>query len=191
MIMPKGYKKYSYADYLASDEDIRYEVISGEMISMSPSPTPKHQDVVDELTAEFKMFLRGKECMAFSAPMDVCLFAKNGTKYEDIKDWVQPDLMILCDRSKIGKNNIIGAPDLIIEVLSPSTARNDRWVKFNSYEKAGVKEYWIVDPLNMTVEVYVLEMQSYRRRGVFEKDDSLTVVIFPELEVDLKNVFKE
>jgi Uma2 family endonuclease len=191
MGMPEGNKKYNYADYVALNEEVTYEVISGEIISMSPSPTPKHQDVVDELTAEFKMFLRGKECMAFSAPMDVCLFATNETKMEDILDWVQPDLMVICDNRKINEKNIIGPPDLVIEVLSPTTARNDRWIKFNSYEKAGVQEYWIVDPYNMSIEVYERKGDSLEQTGVFGREDRITAGILPDLQIDLKNIFKE
>jgi len=189
--MPEINKSYSYADYLAWENDVCAEVINGEIIGMSPSPTPKHQDVVDELTAEFKMFLRGKECMAFSAPIDVCLFADKETKIDKIVDWVQPDLLVVCDKTKIDDKNIYGAPDLVVEVLSPSTARNDRLIKFNSYEKAGVKEYWIVDPYNMSVEIYTLDRVSYEQTAIFGKDDLLTVGIFPELQIDLTNIFKE
>lgn len=93
-------KKQSYADYVLEKEET-YEVIAGEMLNMSPpSPTPKHQNVVSELTAEFKMFLRGKKCIAFSAPTDVCLFATEATEKENIFDWVQPDLFVVCDRKK-------------------------------------------------------------------------------------------
>lgn len=189
--MPRGNKTYSYADYLDWDNDFNSEAIDGEIISMSPSPTPKHQDIVGELTAEFKMFLRGKKCMAFSAPMDVCLFANKDSEPNTILDWVQPDLLVVCDSSKIGDKNIYGAPDLIVEVLSPSTARNDRLIKYTSYEKAGVKEYWIVDPYNMTVEIYSLEGASFIQSEILGKDDLLTATIFPELEIDLKNIFKE
>jgi Uma2 family endonuclease len=191
MGMPEGKRKYSYADYLSWDEDISFEVINGEIISMSPSPTPKHQDVVDELTAEFKMFLRGKECMAFSAPIDVCLFAAKETNHDEIKDWVQPDLIVVCDRNKIGEKYITGAPDLVIEVLSPSTTRNDRLIKYKSYEKAGVKEYWIVDPYHMSVEVYKLDGTAYKQAGVFVKDDRLEVSLFEGFYIDLRNVFKD
>jgi Uma2 family endonuclease len=184
-------QNYSYADYLSWDEEVYCEVINGKIINMSPSPTPRHQDVLDELTAEFKMYLRGKECMAFSAPIDVCLFANNETKLEDIKDWVQPDLVVVCDKNKIGKKNITGAPDLVIEVLSPSTARNDRLIKFNSYEKAGVKEYWIVDPYNMSVEVYRLVGNSFNQIAVYGKDDLLIVDIFIDMQINLKSIFKE
>lgn len=121
MSMPERKRSYSYADYLSWEEDFSCEAIDGQIIAMSPSPTPKHQDVLDELTAEFKMFLRGKQCRAFSAPIDVCLFANKETKKGDIKDWVQPDLIVVCDPNKIGEKSIIGAPDLAIEVLSPPT----------------------------------------------------------------------
>ncbi|MCG7343577.1 Uma2 family endonuclease [Sporosarcina sp. ACRSL] len=191
MVLPGGKKTYSYADYLEWDTDLNSEAIDGEIISMSPSPTPKHQDIVGELTAEFKMFLRGKDCSAFIAPMDVCLFASKDSAPDTILDWVQPDILVVCASDKIGDKNIFGAPDLIVEVLSPSTARNDRLIKYNSYEKAGVKEYWIVDPYNMTVEIYSLVGDSFRLSGIYGKEDLLTVGIFPELEIDLRNIFKE
>ncbi|RXI96268.1 Uma2 family endonuclease [Anaerobacillus alkaliphilus] len=190
MGMPEGKKYYTYSDFLEIEEEFLCEVIDGTVISMSPSPTPKHQDVVDELTAEFKIYLRGKDCMAYSSPIDVCLFADKETNTEDIKDWVQPDLMVVCDKNKVGEKYIIGAPDLVIEVLSPSTARNDRLVKYNSYEKAGVKEYWIVDPYNMSVEIYSLDGKTYKQLGVFGKDDLLTVDTFKDMQIDLKNIFK-
>ncbi|WP_042354003.1 Uma2 family endonuclease [Bacillus rubiinfantis] len=190
MGMPKQ-KKYTYEDYLTWDESLRCEAIEGEIISMSPSPTPKHQDVVAELTAEFTIFLRGKECMAFSAPIDVCLFASRETSNQDIQDWVQPDLIVVCDQKKITEKNIVGAPELVVEVLSPSTARNDRWIKYNSYEKAGVKEYWIVDPLNLSVEVYELNEASFKQTGVYGKEDTLTVGILPELQIQLNTIFKD
>lgn len=191
MGMPEEKRKYSYAEYMFLDEDFLCEVLDGEIISMSPSPTPKHQDVVDELTAEFKMFLRGKECMAFSSPIDVCLFAEHEMKYEEIKDWVQPDLIVVCDRSKIGEKNIIGAPDLVIEVLSPSTTKNDRLIKYKNYEKAGVREYWIVDPYHMSVEVYELNKNSFDRTGIYLKEDNLNVGILEGFSINLGNIFKD
>jgi Uma2 family endonuclease len=190
-MLPEGKKKYSYADYIVLEDNVIYEVINGKIISMSPSPTEKHQDVRDELLAEFKMFSRGQECKSYSSPMDVCLFADNETAEEDIQDWVQPDIFVVCDPDKITEKKITGAPDFIIEVLSPSIASNDRWIKYNSYEKAGVKEYWIVDPLNRTIEVYKLEKDAYKQTGVYGKDNTLSAGLFPELEIDLKNIFKD
>lgn len=137
------------------------------------------------------MFLREKECMSYSAPVDVCLFADKETAEEDIQNWVQPDLSVVCDPEKITGKKITGAPDFIIEVLSPSTARNDRWIKYNSYEKAGVNEYWIVDPVNMTIEVNKLEKDTYKQTAVYGKSEVISPDLFPELEIDLSNVFKE
>ncbi|EKN70778.1 Uma2 family endonuclease [Schinkia azotoformans] len=190
MSIPQQSKSYSYADYLSWDDDVFCEVIDGMIISMSPSPTPLHQDIADELTAEFKIFLRNKDCRAFSAPIDVCLFANKEIKTKDIKDWVQPDLIVVCDENKIGEKNIIGAPDLVIEILSPSTAKNDRLIKYNSYEKAGVMEYWIVDPYNQTIEVYLLENGAYHRNGVYFKDDILKVHLLEDFQIDLNLIFK-
>lgn len=190
MPIPKQAKSYSYADYLSREDDVLCEVIDGAIISMSPSPTPLHQDIADELTAEFKIFLRNKDCRAFSAPIDVCLFANKQIKTKDIKDWVQPDLIVVCDENKIGEKIIIGAPDLVVEVLSPSIAKNDRLIKYNSYEKAGVKEYWIVDPYNQTIEVYLLENGAYNRSGVYDKADILKVHLFDVFQIDLSHIFK-
>lgn len=107
------------------------------------------------------------KCVALPVPIDVCLFANKEIETTDIKDWVRPDLIVVCDENKIGNKNITGAPDLVVEVLSPSTAKNDRLIKFNSYEKAGVKEYWIVDPYNQTIEVYLLEKEVFIRSSLF------------------------
>ncbi|HHW37071.1 MAG TPA: Uma2 family endonuclease [Bacillales bacterium] len=190
MAIPQQSKRYSYADYLSWDNDVLCEVIGGVIISMSPSPTPLHQNIITELTTEFGLFLRDKKCVAFPAPIDVCLFANKQTKDNDIKDWVQPDLIVVCDESKIGEKNIIGAPELVIEVLSPSTAKNDRLIKYNSYEKAGVKEYWIVDPYNQTIEVYLLEGKTFVRNSVYFKDDILPVQLFEDLQIELSNIFR-
>ncbi|WP_458414960.1 Uma2 family endonuclease [Schinkia sp. CFF1] len=191
MAIPPQSKSYSYADYLSWDDDVLCEVIDGEIISMSPSPTPLHQDIADELTTEFKLFLRNKDCNAFSAPIDVCLFAHQEIKPKDIKDWVQPDLIVVCDENKVGEKNIIGASDFVVEVLSPSTAKNDRVIKYHSYEKAGVKEYWIVDPYNQTIEVYLLENGAYNRSGVYFRDDIIRVHLFEDFQIDLGHVFKD
>jgi Uma2 family endonuclease len=180
---------YSYADYIKSPEDVRYEVLDGQIISMSPAPTPKHQRVQRELLAELVMYLRGKNFSVFGAPIDVCLFANQMTSNEKIKDWVQPDIVVVCDQDKINLQNIVGAPDLAIEILSPSTARNDRVIKYNNYQNAGVKEYWIVDPLNEYVEVFLLQNDQFIPSGFYTKEDSLKVNILEDLIINLKHIF--
>ncbi len=189
--MNQPQSNYSYADYLKSSEEVRYEVIDGQIISMSPAPTPKHQQVQRELLAEFVMYLRGKNCSVFGAPIDVCLFANQSTSNEKIKDWVQPDIVVICDRNKINPKNIVGAPDLVIEILSPSTARNDRVIKFNNFQKAGVREYWIVDPSNEYVEVFLLQDNRFISSGFYTKEDSIKVNIFEDLSITLEHIFPE
>lgn len=192
MSMPQGHmkKQSTYADYLQWNEDVRYEAFDGLIVNMTPAPTPKHQMIQVELSVEFGSFLRGKECQLFTAPIDVCLFASKETAHKDIKNWVQPDLLIVCDQNKIEEKRIIGAPDLVIEILSPSTARNDRLLKYNKYEEAGVKEYWIVDPLYETVEVFSLKDNAFHRADVFLKNDIVTVNIFDNFKIQLSNIFR-
>jgi Uma2 family endonuclease len=184
-------KKISYADYLTWDEEQRCEVLDGEIISMSPSPTPKHQDILRELTIELGTYLRGKDCKIFTSPLDVCLFADKSIPHNNIKNWVEPDLIVVCDKDKIGEKRILGAPDLVIEILSPSTAKNDRVLKFHAYEKAGVKEYWIIDPFNQTVEVYLHDEDSLKREGIYFNDDTMPVNLFKDFNIDLQDIFPD
>ncbi|MFC7391843.1 Uma2 family endonuclease [Scopulibacillus cellulosilyticus] len=182
-------EEMTYAEYLKWDEGKRCEVLDGQVISMTPARTPDHQRVLRELAVEFAMYLRGKECETFTSPIDVCLFDKKKTDINKIKNWVQPDLIVVCDENKIDNKRIIGPPDLAAEILSPSTAKNDRILKFNKYEEAGIKEYWIVDPYNQVIEVYLLEDGTYQRQGMFFRKDVIKVNILSDLEIDLKNVF--
>lgn len=179
----------SYADYLKSNEDVQYEVLDSQVISMSPAPTTRHQDVQRELLIEFGTYLRTKECSVYGAPIDVCLFAEKSMSTHHIKDWVQPDLAVVCDQNKITTEGIIGVPELVIEILSPSTARNDRVVKFNAYEEAGLHEYWIVDPANEYVEVFLKEGNKLVRSGLYTKNDTIHVTLFQDLKIDLSTIF--
>jgi Uma2 family endonuclease len=111
------------------------------------------------------------------------------TSNDKIQDWVQPDIIVVCDRNKINLKNIVGAPNLAIEILSPSTARNDRLIKVSAYQKAGVKEYWIVDPSNEYVEVFLLHDNRFISSGLYIKEDSVKVSILEDLSISLKNIF--
>jgi len=179
----------SYADYLQLPEHERLEVLDGQVIGMTPSPTVKHQQVQRELLTELTIYLRGKECAVFGSPIDVCLFAHRNTPDDEIQDWLHPDLVVVCDKDKITTRNIVGAPDLVIEILSPSTARNDRVTKFHRYEKAGVKEYWIVDPLNEYIEVYERQESRFQLAKLYTKEDMLQTSLFEGLKIDLTVVF--
>ncbi|MFC0274805.1 Uma2 family endonuclease [Metabacillus herbersteinensis] len=184
-------KKITYDEYLTWGEGIFCEALDGSIINMSPAPTPKHQAILRELLTDFSVFLRGKECNVFGSQIDVCLFSEKETTYKNIKDWVQPDLVVVCDKRKIDEKRIIGAPDLVIEILSPSTSKNDRVLKYSKYEKAGIKEYWIVDPYNEFIEVYLLDNKVYKQKGSYFKSDLIPVSIFDKFEIDLSNIFQQ
>lgn len=190
MAVPQERQKFTYADYLKLDEDVRYEVIDGTIYNMSPSPTPNHQEILGELFIEFGSYLRGKECRAFISPIDVCL-SDEKEDMDKVQEWVIPDLVVVCDKNKIGDKRIIGTPDLLVEVLSPSTAKHDRLTKYNRYQRAGVKEYWIVDPIYNNIEVYILDGEVFKRSGIYFKGDILPVSIFEDLSIDVNIVFRD
>lgn len=188
MAIPNKKEKYSYADYLNWNEGDRLEIIDGEIHNMSPAPSRRHQQVLRELSTAFTIYLRDKECEVFFAPFDVRLLVDNKTA-EDIHNVVQPDLSIVCNKEKLDEKGCNGAPDLIIEILSPSSVKIDRWKKYHLYEKARVKEYWLVDPVNDSVEVHLLTDYHYKFQGVFTKGDIISVNLFPDLKIDLNQVF--
>lgn len=184
----EGNNRYSYDDYRGWDESVRVELIDGVIYDMSPAPNRRHQEILRELSVEFIQFLRDKTCEVYFAPFDVRLFSEGKQDY-DVFTVVQPDLTVVCNRSKLDEHGCNGSPDFILEILSPSNAKHDRWIKRELYEKAGVQEYWIVDPLNETVEVLLLENESYRLNGVFAKEDTVAVGVVEGLEIDLGKVF--
>lgn len=182
----------TYKQYATWSEGQKCEVLDGEIISMAPSPTPEHQSISMQLSIEFGTYLRGKECRVFAASTDVYLFEDYKKEWidEHIKNWVIPDLFVVCDHNKIQKNKIVGPPDLVIEIISPSTAKVDRMDKRLAYQRAGVKEYWIVDPANQLVEVYLLKNGTLELYNVYGREDSVKVQIFKELIIELKNIFE-
>lgn len=188
MAIPNKKKKYSYADYLTWTEGERLELIDGEIYNMSPSPSRRHQQTLGELFTDFSVFLKGRECKVFFAPFDVRLFAENKLD-DDIDNVVQPDLSVVCDQKKLDDKGCNGAPDMIVEVLSPSSVKMDRWNKYQLYEKARVKEYWLVDPVNESVEIHLLTDERYTFQGVFTKGDTISVHILSGLELDIFEIF--
>jgi Uma2 family endonuclease len=183
-------KKFSYADYLTWNDDQRWELINGEPLLMSPAPNRIHQTVLRKLGYQIESYLQDKTCELFFAPFDVRL-EEPGTRNEDIFNIVQPDLLVVCDPAKLDTHGCIGAPDWIIEIISPSTASKDHIVKRELYEQVGVPEYWLVQPLDRLVMVYQLTPdRRYGRPAVYSESDVVTVGILPELQIDLKPVFK-
>lgn len=176
----------TYDQYLSMGENVKYEIIDGELYNMSPSPSVKHQTIAKELVTEFNIYLRGKKCEVIPE-IDVSLEGlEDVTK---IREWVRPDISVICDKSKKKENHIAGAPDLVIEILSKSTAQKDKVTKFNLYKNSGVKEYWIVDPAYDLVEVYFLENKEFVKKGTFSKQDKVKVNIFDDLFIDLDLIF--
>ncbi len=145
-------KNYTYADYCAWSDDERWELIDGVAYAMSPGPTTLHQSILGELFAQIHNFLIGHSCKVIPAPFDVRLNAD-----KDDNTVVQPDISVVCDRSKLNEKGCKGAPDLVIEILSPASSSRDKVLKFNKYLEAGVREYWLVDPSDKTVMVFSFE----------------------------------
>ncbi len=191
MPLPQEEGNYSYADYLTWPEDERWEIIDG-IAYMQAAPSPIHQEISGGLFAQFHHYLSGNPCKVYHAPFCVRLIKDDEKKNEDINKVVEPDITIVCDKAKIDGKGCNGAPDLIVEIISPSSVKMDRFIKFNKYEKAGVKEYWIVEPEGKLVSVFVLlGDQRYGRPEIYTEDDKIKVSIFPDLIVDLKPVFPE
>jgi Uma2 family endonuclease len=182
-------KPFTYGDYLTWPEDERWEIIHGVAYNMSPAPSTEHQRVSRRLLVQFDHFFTQGPCEIFSAPFDVCL-PKGDEDDEAIETVVQPDLAIICDPMKVDSNGCKGAPDLIIEIISPSTAKKDRHEKFFLYEEHGVKEYWTVHPLEYLIEVFALgDDGTYGRPNIYARDDLLPVSLFPGLEIPLARIF--
>ncbi len=184
-------ERFSYADYLTWTDDQRWELINGEPLLMSPAPNRFHQTVSRRLGYQIEHYLQDKKtCEAFNSPFDVRL-EEAGISDNNAFNVVQPDLLVVCDHSKLDDHGCLGAPDWIIEIISPSTASKDHIIKRELYERFGVTEYWIVQPLDRLVMVYQLNPDGhYGRPDVYTESDVITVGILPELRIDLKRVFK-
>ena len=178
-------KRYTYSDYCAWDDDERWELIDGIPYAMSPAPSRRHQRILLELAGQIREYLKDKTCELYIAPFDVRLSADG---YDDTV--VQPDIIVVCDESKLDEKGCVGAPDLIIEVLSPSTSARDRVTKLNKYLQAGVREYWIVDPESKSVSTHILKDEEYVIRAYLGAD-AAAVHILDNCEVNLPDVFRE
>lgn len=185
MKIPDESQKYTYKDWL--EWEGRWELIDGKAYNMTPAPTSDHQFVVGELYFSLRSFFGNKECNVFVSPFDV--FLSENEDYDHPDHVVQPDISVICDKKQIGKKGCYGAPALVVEVLSPSTALKDYNEKFTKYEQFGVKEYWIVDPTNKMVHVHALNDRYYTQRKTFGEEDVLQSFVFENLTIDLKPIF--
>ena len=175
-------KHYTYADYLTWPDDARYELIDGEAFLMAPAPLIEHQEVAGDVYHQLRNQLDGKPCRPYIAPVDVRLPRKEETD-DAIDTVVQPDVLVVCDPSKIDRRGVRGAPDWLLEVLSPSTAAHDQIAKRRTYERAGVREYWLVHPSDRTLTVYVLDNGQYGRPEIYELKDATPIGVLPGVAI--------
>ena len=180
---------YTYRDYLEWPDGERWELIEGTAYNMTPAPSRSHQKISVALVKEIYQYLEGKKCEVYHAPFDIRL--PEGDEEEgEIRTVVQPDIVVICDLSKLDEKGCKGSPDLVMEILSPSTASKDYITKLNLYEKNQVSEYWIIHPIDKIVMVYRLsENGKYGRPEVYSEADHVKVGIFDDLVVDLKGIF--
>lgn len=182
---------YTYADYLDWDEG-RWELIDGEVWDMTPAPSRLHQEISINFSSLLHDFFKGKDCSVYAAPFDVRLSDSNNAEDYTVTTVVQPDISVICDQSKLDDQGCVGSPDLIIEILSPSTAAKDLKVKRALYEKHGVQEYWLVHPTDKVVMSYQLvDDGQYGKAQIFDRDDLLQSVRFEELTIQLSSIFPE
>jgi len=186
-------KRYTFADYLTWIDDKRRELINGFVNLMTPAPSRIHQRILGSIHGQIWTYLKGKKCEVYSAPFDVRFPSKNGEVSNDkIYTVVQPDICIICDESKLDDNGCLGAPDLIVEIVSLSSVKKDIEDKFRLYEQSGVKEYWIVQPNDTTLTTFFLENGKYQHKGMFTKGSKVPVLIFEEkLLIDMDDVFRD
>ena len=189
MLLPAK-KRYTYADVLTWDENERFELVDGDAVMMAP-PSRIHQEILTALLLQIGEYLKGKRCKVYPAPFAVRIFEESGDSPYDVDTLVEPDISVICDTEKLDDAGCKGAPDLIMEILSPSTQRHDRLTKFNLYQKAGVKEYWIIDPVARVVSVYSLEDGAYHAAAVYSAGAFVPVGVLDDCRIDLRTVFPE
>jgi len=182
---------FTYGHYITWPDEERWELIEGCAYNMSPAPSRRHQEISFNLGLQIGKFLEDKPCKVYAAPFDVRL-PEADEKDEEISTIVQPDIVVVCDEKKLDEKGAKGAPDIIIEILSPSTSAKDMKIKLPLYERHGVKEYWIVHPTDNTVMVFKLNKSNmYGKPDVYTEEDKIETEILEGFEIDLMLVFQE
>ena len=181
--VPAYDKKYTYSDYVQWDDDKRWELIDGTAHLMS-APNRMHQTLSRNLFRQLDRFLENKSCEVYYAPFDVRL---NADSLDNTV--VQPDLVIICDDSKLDDSGCKGVPDMVVEILSPSTSHYDRNTKFNKYLKSGIREYWIIDPVTKSLAAHILKDNNYITNAYTGKDTA-PVHVLEGCYINLSEVFE-
>lgn len=181
---------YTYGDYLSWPEEERWELIHGIAYNMSPAPSRRHQSVSAVLLSEIHQYLKGKKCKVYAAPFDV-LFPEGSEETAEIDTVVQPDIVVYCDSEKLTKAGATGSPTIAVEILSPYTSRKDLSIKYELYEKHGVKEYWVIDPLGQWLTKYTLmEDGKFDEGQLIEESGRLTSDLLNGFELDIAVLFE-
>lgn len=184
-------KTYTYADYLAWRFDEFVELIRGKLMRPMAGPSTQHQELSQRLEYAILTFLRKSPCRMFHAPFDVRLTRSTGNGDAQIQTVVQPDICVVRDLSKIDQRGCLGAPDWIIEIVSPGNVGRDTKIKFDLYEESGVREYWVVFPGEKTVLTYVLENEQYELAAEYAAPGPMPVAVLPGLAVEWADVFDD
>jgi len=183
-------KIYTYADYLTWEFEERVELLRGKVFSMGSTPNTFHQIISRNLSGYLWQEFNNKSLDFFAAPFDVRLLdKKKSTKDIDIYTVVQPDLCVICDENNIDERGAIGAPDLVIEILSPGNSNKEMKYKFDLYEEAGVLEYWIVNPADKTIFIYILKDNQFIGMHPLIEEDTIQSKLFPDLDFKLESIF--
>ena len=182
-------KMYTYADYFSWKFEERVELIRGKIFKMSPAPNRFHQELAGDIHTSLNSFLKGQPCRAYIAPFDVRL-PRRSKEDKDIVTVLQPDICVVCDPSKLDKRGCLGAPDIVVEVLSPGNNAKEMKNKYEVYEEAGVKEYWVVSPQDQTFLIHMLENGKFHLSPVMVTGDVVTSSILPGFSMDLTELFK-
>ena len=182
-------KMYTYADYYKWRFEERVELIKGKIFKMSPAPNRFHQELTRDILLALSNFLQGKQCQVYMAPFDVRL-PKKSNDDKDIITVLQPDVCVVCDPSKLDYRGCIGAPDIIVEILSPGNNSKEMKNKYEVYEYACVKEYWVVSPQNQTFLIHTLQDGKFQLSPVKVPGDVVTSALLPGFSLDLTELFK-
>jgi Uma2 family endonuclease len=180
---------YTYADYLQWKFEERLELFRGRIFQLS-APNTRHQAISRNLLAPMVIFLKKSPCQIFAAPFDVRLPAKNRKKDNEVTTVVQPDLCVICDVSKLDSRGCCGAPDLVVEILSPGNTKKEIRLKHELYEEAGVKEYWIVYPEEESIAIFLLNEQNrFDGAKLYAGGDTITSIAVPGFSIELSEIF--
>ncbi len=180
-------KRYTYADYLTWQFKERVELIKGKIFKMPPAPSKEHQRISMNISGIFWSALKGKKCSVFAAPFDVRLPVNQSGN--EIATVVQPDISIICDPSKLDDKGCLGAPDLIVEILSPGNSKREVKDKFDLYEQNGVKYYWVVFPAERVVQIYHLAEGQYKAKAPLADGDEIRIEWIDGLQIKVEEIF--